>query len=62
MEDETTPAIGDTAICRTCRKPIVWETRTDPGYLPRTGWSDQYPKDAFVCFSALNYAHVPQES
>lgn len=45
--------------CRTCRKPVVYETRTDPGYLPRTGWSDQAPRDAFVCFSADAYTHTP---
>lgn len=50
---------GDTGICRTCALPITYETVEEPGYKPRTGWSDGARRDALVCFSAINYRHAP---
>ena len=47
------------ALCRTCLRPIAHETRTAPGYLPRTGWYDDARVDALVCFKANDYRHVP---
>lgn len=52
-------SIGATATCRTCRRPITFETVDVPGYLLRTGWSDRSPRDGLVCFSAIHYRHVP---
>lgn len=52
------PAEGDTATCRYCRKPITYGTRTEPGYLPRTGWRDAH-REPLVCFSARDLTHVP---
>lgn len=51
--------VGDTGICRTCALPITFATVEEPGYLPRTGWSDGARTDALVCFSAVHYRHVP---
>ena len=55
---EPVPAV---AICRTCARPITLETRTEPGYLPRTGWYDDCRADALVCLKAIDYRHVPLE-
>lgn len=52
-------AEGDTGICRTCARPITFTTVEEPGYNPRTGWSDGARRDALVCFKAVDYAHVP---
>lgn len=46
-------------LCRTCLRPLTWETRTEPGYLPRAGWYDDARSDPLVCFKARNYRHVP---
>jgi hypothetical protein len=46
-------------LCRTCMRPLTWETRTEPGYLPRTGWYDDARSDPLVCFKAVDYRHVP---
>lgn len=46
-------------LCRTCMRPLTWETRTEPGYLPRTGWYDDARSDPLVCFKAADYRHVP---
>jgi hypothetical protein len=46
-------------LCRTCMRPLTWETRTEPGYLPRTGWYDDARSDPLVCFKAADYQHVP---
>jgi hypothetical protein len=40
-------------------RPLTWETRTEPGYLPRTGWYDDARSDPLVCFKAVDYRHVP---
>ena len=53
------PALGAEATCRTCRRHITWEVVEEWGYLPRTGWSDKFPRDALVCFKAADYRHVP---
>ncbi len=50
---------GDTGICRTCTELITFTTVEEPGYLPRTGWSDGAHRDALVCFKAIGYRHVP---
>ena len=49
----------DVVLCRTCMRPLTWETRTEPGYLPRTGWYDDVRSDPLVCFKAIDYRHVP---
>ena len=49
----------DVILCRTCMRPLTWETRTDPGYLPREGWYDDAHSDPLVCFKAADYRHVP---
>jgi hypothetical protein len=46
-------------LCRTCMRALTWETRTEPGYLPRTGWYDDARSDPRVCFKAVDYRHVP---
>lgn len=46
-------------LCRTCMRPLTWETRTEPGFKPRTGWHDDARSDALVCFKAVDYRHVP---
>lgn len=46
-------------LCRTCMRPITWETRTEPGYLPRTGFYDDARVDPLICFKAVNYRHEP---
>ena len=46
-------------LCRTCLRPLTWETRTEPGYLPRTGWYDDACFGPLVCFKAAGYRHVP---
>jgi hypothetical protein len=46
-------------LCRTCLRPITWETRTEPGYLPRTGFYDDTRVDALICFCAISYRHEP---
>lgn len=51
--------IGDSGVCRTCARAIVFETVEEPGYLPRTGWSDGSRVDALVCFKSSGYRHVP---
>jgi hypothetical protein len=61
---ETRPDLAPVVehVCRHCRKPIVWATITTPGYKPRTGWSDEHPRDPFTCFRAANYSHKPEET
>lgn len=55
-----TPYLERSAVlCRTCMRPLTWETRTEPGYLPRTGWYDDAHSDPLVCFKAVDYRHVP---
>lgn len=46
-------------LCRTCMESLTWETRTEPGYLPRTGWYDGARSDPLVCFKAIHYRHEP---
>jgi hypothetical protein len=46
-------------LCRTCLRPLTWETRTEPGHLPRAGWYDDARSDPLVCFKARDYQHVP---
>lgn len=46
-------------LCRTCLRPLTWETREEPGYNPRTGWYDDARSDPLVCFKAREYRHVP---
>ena len=41
------------ATCRTCGRPITLENGV---------WVDDLPRDRQVCFSAINYRHVPRES
>lgn len=53
---EVAPSEG---VCRTCARPITYETRTEQGYLPREGWYDDARTDALVCFQAIDYQHVP---
>lgn len=50
---------AEKVLCRTCMRPITHETRTEPGYLPRTGWYDDFRNDPIVCFKAADYRHVP---
>lgn len=52
-------ALADVVLCRTCMRPITFETRTEPGFLPREGWYDDARVDALVCFKAHGYRHVP---
>lgn len=52
--------IGDTGVCRFCERDILYREVNTPGFLPRTGWSDEFPRDPLVCFSALNYKHEPK--
>jgi hypothetical protein len=49
-------------ICRYCQRPITFETRTAPGFNPRTGWYDDLPSDPLVCFKAANLGHFPQDA
>lgn len=60
--DPNRPALGTTATCRTCGKPITFQTVFETGYLPRVGWSDQAPRDALVCFRAANLTHSPSDA
>ena len=53
------PAIGDEATCRNCRRPIVYAVVEEYGHLPRTGWSDGFPRDALICFRAIDHRHIP---
>lgn len=46
-------------LCRTCMRPLTWETRTEPGFNPRQGWYDDARTDPLICFSAVDYRHVP---
>lgn len=46
-------------LCRTCLRPIVHETRTSTGYLPRERWWDDAATDAEICFKAADYTHEP---
>lgn len=46
-------------LCRTCLRPLAWETRTEPGYQPRTGWYDDARTDPLICFKAVSYRHEP---
>lgn len=46
-------------LCRTCMRPLTWETRVEPGFLPRTGWYDDARSDPLICFKAADYRHVP---
>lgn len=46
-------------LCRTCLRPITWETRIEPGFLPRTGWYDDARTDPLICFRAVGYRHEP---
>ena len=55
-EDAT---LGDVGVCRTCARSITFATVEEPGYEPRTGWSDGARTDALVCFKAVDYRHVP---
>ena len=63
--DAGTDAMGEpflarsVVLCRTCMEPLTWETRTEPGYKPRTGWCDGARSDPLVCFKAIDYRHVP---
>jgi hypothetical protein len=52
--------VSVTYVCRHCLRPITWETRTEPGYLPREGWYDDQPAEPRTCFRALSYQHDPQ--
>lgn len=47
-------------VCRTCAKPIWWEAG-EIGRREGHGWSDRIKRggDSLVCFSAVNYRHVP---
>lgn len=54
--DEKTP---DQATCRTCGVAIAHETRTEPGFKPRTGWYDTGRVDPLVCYSAASLTHSP---
>lgn len=48
-------------ICRTCLRPI-WNEGGTVGHVKRgEGWSDRIERggDSLVCFSAINYRHVP---
>ena len=59
---ESTPeelAFLPSTLCRTCLRPIVHETRTEPGFLPREAWYDDCRIDAITCFKAADYCHVP---
>ena len=49
-------------ICRTCVRPIWWETGA-VGHHEKTGWSDRIKRggDSLVCFSAIEYRHKPLE-
>lgn len=49
----------DVILCRTCMRPLTWETRTEPGYLPRQGWYDDASTEPVVCFKAVDYRHEP---
>ena len=49
----------DVILCRTCMRPLTWETRTEPGFLSRQGWYDDARTDALVCFKAVHYRHEP---
>lgn len=51
--------VGDETLCRTCMRPIAWDTQVEPGFLPRTGWYDDARVDALTCFLAANYRHEP---
>ena len=46
-------------LCRTCLRPLTWETRTEPGYNPRTGFYDDTRSDPLICFKAVDYRHEP---
>lgn len=46
-------------LCRTCLSPLTWETRTEPGYAPRTGFYDEGRIDPLVCYKAVSYRHEP---
>lgn len=46
-------------MCRTCGRFITYETRTEPGFLPRTGWYDDKRTDPLVCFRAIHFRHTP---
>lgn len=50
---------GDAILCRTCMRPITFETRTEPDHLPREGWYDDCRVDQLICFKAADYRHVP---
>jgi hypothetical protein len=52
---------GTTTTCRNCRETITWCTRTEPGFLPRTGWRDRSRIAALVCFKAEDFTHHPVE-
>lgn len=58
-ESSPPPELGITATCRTCGKPITYEVVEEHDRLPRTGWSDGFRRDALVCFSAIDYRHIP---
>lgn len=46
-------------LCRTCMRPLTWETRTESGYLPRTGFYDDARSDPLICFRSADYQHHP---
>jgi hypothetical protein len=57
---EYQPEVGETGICRTCARPIWFETG-EVGHRERIGWSDRIARggDSLVCFRAVSYRHVP---
>lgn len=57
--DESPAAPTRPSTCRTCGRPITHETRTDPGFKPRTGWYDDARVDPLVCYSAASLVHAP---
>lgn len=59
MDEEQTPDPGVESTCRTCGSTITHETRTAPGFRPRTGWYDGARVDPLVCYSAASLVHAP---
>lgn len=52
--------LGATSRCRLCDQPIIYAEVVEPGHLPRIGWTDGFPRDGLVCFSAFNLTHAPE--
>lgn len=46
-------------ICRTCLLPIWYDIDVRNNEVRTRGWSDRQRVDAFICFSADHYEHVP---